>query len=273
MSHFVVEHGGRRFSGDLQDALSLAIPLDFTGPQPNHFGAPPATANALTDGNWVGDVRVGGTVNCEQIALVPHCNGTHTECVGHLTTDRVPVHGVLKGGLYLTQLITVRPVRRADTRDEVDIAARSDEWVICADAIETALLRLPGSAEALAVRTLPNDGEKLTHVYTGEAPAPFFTRTAAERIVARGIQHLVVDLPSIDRAHDAGRMDAHRTFWGLPAGGCRYEQATRPYATITELAWIAPTIGDGWYLLDLQIPAFLSDAAPCRPLLYPLRAT
>ena len=42
-------------------------------------------------------------------------------------------------------------------------------------------------------------------------------------------------------------------------------------ATITELCWIAPTIKDGWYLLDLQLPAFMSDAAPSRPLLYPAR--
>jgi arylformamidase len=273
MSPFVVEHDGRRFNGDFRDPLSLAMPLDFDGPQPNHFGAPRAVAKALAEDRWVGDVRLGGTVNCEQLALVPHCNGTHTECVGHLTTDRVPVHEVLKGGLYVTQLITVSPVRRADTEDEVDLAASADEPVICAAVIETALKRLPGAAEALVIRTLPNDDAKLTRVYAGEAPAPFLTRTAAERIVARGIQHLVVDLPSIDRAHDAGRMGAHRTFWGLPPGECRFAQATRPYATITELAWIAPTIRDGWYLLDLQIPAFLSDAAPSRPLLYPVTAT
>ena len=36
-------------------------------------------------------------------------------------------------------------------------------------------------------------------------------------------------------------------------------------------ATMAQTIRDGWYLLDLQIPAFLSDAAPSRPILYPVR--
>jgi hypothetical protein len=54
----------------------------------------------------------------------------------------------------------------------------------------------------------------------------------------------------------------------LAAGSRRARDAKRPQASITELAWIAAAIPDGHYLLDLQIPAFLSDAAPSRPLLY-----
>ena len=89
--------------------------------------------------------------------------------------------------------------------------------------------------------------------------------------MAQGVAHLVVDLPSIDRSQDGGRLAAHRTFWGLPADSRHAAAALRPHATITELAWIAPTVHDGWYLLDLQVPAFLSDAAPSRPLLYRAR--
>jgi arylformamidase len=103
------------------------------------------------------------------------------------------------------------------------------------------------------------------------APAPYLTPEAAQLLVARDVRHLVVDLPSIDRAQDRGRLVAHRTFWGLPAGARRAHDACRRDATITELAWIAPTVRDGWYLLDLQLPAFMSDAAPSRPLLYPVR--
>ena len=81
-------------------------------------------------------------------------------------------------------------------------------------------------------------------------------------------EQLVLDLPSADRAADGGRLTAHRTFFGLPPGSRRASEAQRPGASITELAYIAPGIADGLYLLDLQIPAFLTDAAPCRPLLY-----
>ena len=42
-------------------------------------------------------------------------------------------------------------------------------------------------------------------------------------------------------------------------------------ALVTELAYVPDSVADGLYLLDLQVPAFGADAAPSRPVLYPLR--
>jgi hypothetical protein len=271
MTEVVLEREGRRFGADLGDPLSIAIPLDFDGAQPNHFGAPRAHAAALTHGRWIGEVLAGGSVNCAAVSMVPHCNGTHTECVGHITEDRVAIHDVLRGGLQLARVVTVTPQRRSETSDQVDPSADPDEWVITAQALGSALERWPGRSTALVVRTLPNDLGKLNKRYEGPAPAPYWTSEAAERLVLDDIEHIVTDLPSLDRAQDAGRLLAHRIFWGLDAPSRRAGDARRAHCTITELAWIAPTIRDGWYLLDLQMPAFISDAAPCRPLLYPLR--
>ena len=36
------------------------------------------------------------------------------------------------------------------------------------------------------------------------------------------------------------------------------------------MIYVPDCISDGSYLLNLQIPAFLSDAAPSRPILYAL---
>jgi arylformamidase len=47
-------------------------------------------------------------------------------------------------------------------------------------------------------------------------------------------------------------------------------QATRPNATVTELAFIDDSIADGQYLLNLQVAPFVADAAPSRPILLPL---
>jgi hypothetical protein len=44
--------------------------------------------------------------------------------------------------------------------------------------------------------------------------------------------------------------------------------ATRPAATITELAFVPDSVADGAYLLELQVPALSGDAVPSRPLLY-----
>ena len=81
----------------------------------------------------------------------------------------------------------------------------------------------------------------------------------------------MLDLPSADRAADGGRLTAHRIFFGLSAGSRRAAEARRPQASITELASVPAVVPDGYYLLDLQIPAFKADAAPSRPLLYPVQ--
>ncbi len=272
MTEVVLERAGQRYVADLGDPLPIAIPLDFDGAQPNHFDAPRARAAPLTHGHWVGDVLAGGTVNCAALALVPHCNGTHTECVGHITQDRVSVTSILRGGMHLARVVTVKPTRVDRTDETTDPLSARDEWVITAATLQSALDQLPGTSTGLILRTLPNDVHKLNRTYEGSAPAPYLTLEAAQLLAAEGIDHLVCDLPSLDRAHDEGRLQAHRAFWGLPAPSRRSDDARRGHATITELAWIAPTIRDGWYLLDLQMPAFVTDAAPSRPLLYPLRA-
>jgi hypothetical protein len=52
----------------------------------------------------------------------------------------------------------------------------------------------------------------------------------------------------------------------LPLG----DRAGGGQRTITELALIPQSAPDGLYLLDLQVPRMLCDAAPSRPLLFPL---
>ena len=119
------------------------------------------------------------------------------------------------------------------------------------------------------IRTLPNTPDKRVRDYTGQTP-PYLTQEAAQWLVERGIMHLVVDLPSIDRAHDEGRLTAHRIFFGLPPAVTQLAAATRATATVTELAYIPESVADGPYLLELQVPALGGDAVPSRPLLYRL---
>jgi hypothetical protein len=89
-------------------------------------------------------------------------------------------------------------------------------------------------------------------------------------IVARDVASLVVDLPSLDRADDGGTLAAHRVFWGLPPGARDARQAQRGRALVTELAYVPESAPDGLYLLELHVPAFGADAAPSRPVLYPV---
>lgn len=265
------EADGRALLADFSKPLSIAIPMDFTGPQPSCFGAPRAEARPLQSGDFVGDTRAGGSCNCEVLTLAPHCNGTHTECVGHVTNDRVAVSERLPGGVQLALLVTVLPSIAADVFEDSDPRPRPDDRLVTAAALREACNRYAAPAPAaLIVRT--SIGSDPPHrEYRGPAPAPYLSRQAADWLVAREIESLVLDLPSADRAEDGGLLTAHRIFFGLPPGSRRAADAGRPRATITELAWVDPAIADGLYLLDLQIPPFLADAAPSRPLLYAVR--
>jgi kynurenine formamidase len=183
------------------------------------------------------------------ITLIPHCNGTHTECVGHLTAERLDAHRVAPKGLIPAVLITVDPTDA--TQESTDPKPQPGDKLVTRMALERNWPR-DYQPEAVVIRT---------------TESAYLTRDAAEFLVARGIEHLVVDLPSIDRAHDEGRLTAHRVFFGLPHGETA---ATRPQATVTELARIPSEVPDGAYLLEIQVPAIAGDAVPSRPLLYPL---
>jgi kynurenine formamidase len=255
---------------DLSRPIALAIELDFSADQPRHFGAPPANTQPFSVPGFSGSVARGASCNCNVITLIPHCNGTHTECVGHLTTERLDAHREIPPGLVPTLLVTVAPVDTHDTLETTDPAPQPGDKLITRGALERGWPTAPPfQPRALVIRTLPNDVLKCA--YTDRTP-PYLSREAAELLVARAIEHLVVDLPSIDRAHDEGRLTAHRVFFGLPRGSTSLGQASRPRSTITELAFIPDTVADGAYLLEIQVPAIGGDAVPSRPLLYPIES-
>src|SRR5262245_58965856 len=120
MTEMRFEAAGRRYWVDFAKPVSIAIPLDFPGPQPACFGAPRAASHPLRAGDFVGDTRAGGSGNCEVVTLAPHCNGTHTECVGHVTDDGVAVSERLAGGMELALVVTVAPVSAADASEDSD---------------------------------------------------------------------------------------------------------------------------------------------------------
>jgi kynurenine formamidase len=243
-------------------ATSLAMTLDFNGPQPQHFGAPPARSTPVQIGSFEGDVTRGASCNCNSITLIPHCNGTHTESVGHLTTGFRPLHEFVPLWPIPALLLTVDVASAADTTEDSVPAPRQGDRLITRAAL---LRRWPASAQqaprALLLRTTSA---------AQDANPPYLTRQAASEMVQRGIEHLVVDLPSVDRSSDDGKLTAHRIFFGLPAGATDASLATRSHCTITEMAQFPPRLPDGPCALQLQIPAFSGDAVPSRPLHLPL---
>lgn len=231
----------------------LSIPLKFGGSQPNAFGVDAAVAVTL------GDTRDGASVNFDQYTFIPHCNGTHTECVGHITDERISVRDCLKDVVTSALLVSVEPEK-----------VESGDAVISKDVLSIAGVHPPataGGSDSLIVRTLPNDDSKLSQVYDGDNIPPYFTAEAMRYIGECGFKHLLVDLPSIDRIYDEGELENHRIFWHVQPRSRSVGPQTRTDSTITELIYVPNKIEDGSYLLNLQIAPFEADAAPSRPVL------
>ncbi len=249
----VLEIGAERYAVRMDRPLHLAIPLDFHGSQPEAFGLPAARAYVWRAGAFVGDVREGGSCNCEMVTLAPHGVGTHVEGVGHLTDQRLSVHALLRDAIVPATLVTVAPERLP-----------AGGSAITAAQLDTALQGGGSFLKGLVVRTKPNDYSKKNRTWTGTR-APHFTPEAAKLARERGVLHLVTDLPSLDPEADGGKLAAHRAFWDVPAAAPNPLTRDR---TVTELAFIDPAIPDGRYLLNLQIAPFVLDAAPARPILF-----
>lgn len=264
MNTLSLETGGRIWRADATRAADISIPLRFDQPQLQAFGAPGAQSEVFSTGGFVGAVAQGGSCNCRRYHLLPHCNGTHTECVGHITRQAVAVNVLAQCGLLPAQLITVAPIATANTH-------HATNRVISLECLRSRCSAdsLPAGS-ALIVRTLPNTAGKLTRNYdVGSSPA-YFEPAALEWLATLGVAHLLVDVPSVDRMDDGGHLLAHRAFWGLPAGDDDATHAQRPQATITELIYVPDEIVDAHYLLSLQLAPFATDASPSRPLLFPL---
>ncbi len=263
---------GTDYQADLSQGRCIAIGLEFNGAQPNHFGVPVATSQPVAGGDFVGDTQQGGSCNVDVITLTPHCNGTHTESVGHIVDAKPSVHQSLQTILCPVTLISVLPTDAARCHDSYQPGFDPKDKVVTKAQLVSHLQDVPDAQlQALVVRTLPNKVEKKSLVYGDKQQPAYFTRDAMEYIVARGVQHLVVDFPSLDKMYDKGLLTNHHVFWNVTEATHDLDEQTRTEKTVTELAFIDNAIEDGLYLLNLQIAPVELDAAPSRPVLIALQ--
>lgn len=244
-----IKHREQSYSADLHQPLDISIPLRDGMNNPNCFYAPYPEMSPVRSGEFIGSTAEGGLVNFFNIKMNPHGNGTHTECVGHIAKEHYAIHDHLQQFHFIAKLVSLYP-RRLDNGDRI---------------IDLALIREvlhPGEAEAIIIRTLPNEDWKLTHSYSGTNP-PYLHEDAVRYLVDCGIQHLLVDLPSVDREEDEGKLLAHRAFW-------KYPDNVRKKCTISELIYVHNEIKDGLFLLNLQITSLKLDVSPSKPVLYSL---
>jgi kynurenine formamidase len=184
----------------------------------------------------------------------PHAHGTHTETLGHISRELVSIENALTRYWWIASLITLTPHLCTEAKDTV----QAGDSIITLEQLQQALSgEVP---EALIIRTIPNSDEKKSRLYSN-TNFTYMHPDAAAWLAAQGVQHLLVDMPSIDREEDQGKLLAHHAFWNYPA-------APRMHATITEMVFVDDAVDDGLYMLNLQVASFRNDAAPSRPVLY-----
>ena len=235
------------YSADLNQPLSLALGFGPGMENPNAFHINPATIVPIRVGDFVGSVNEGGSANCEVITFCAHGNGTHTESLGHISSDRLEAYKSLKKHHFTAQVITVA------------LTPSEEGMCISRQSIDELLLH---PTEAIVIRTLPNNSPKRNEIWSGNNP-PFVSLEAMQALVEAGFEHLLLDLPSVDPEQDEGRLSAHRIWW-------QYPENPRIHSSITEMIYVDNSIPDGLYLLNLQVPKIGSDAAPSQPVLYAL---
>jgi kynurenine formamidase len=258
----------------LDRGVSLAIPVDFAAAGPRHFGAPAPGSRPYSVGDFTGSVATGASCNCATLTLIPHCQMTHTESVAHLTREPGDAWRVVPRGLLPAVVVSVSPEPARESSESTDPQPWGTDTLITRRRLRAAWPMARPSAQqfepvAAIIRTLPNDTGKRTRDYSDAVPA-YLTREAVEWLVEKRIEHLVLDLPSLDRTHDEGHLVGHRLFFGLPPGSSARGDAARSRATITELAFIPDEVPDGPCMLSLAVPAIGGDAVPSQPIVYPL---
>ena len=248
--------------------VDISIPLIFDGAQPNVYGVATATGTACRTGTLVGDTREGGSCNFEEYRLIPHCNGTHTECVGHITEERISVRQCLEDVLMSALLISVAPIEAVSCGESYASRFDTTDRMLSASDLHRAIGDM--RADALIIRTLPNAEEKLKASYA-DSTVPFLSNDAMKLINESDFKHLLVDLPSIDRLSDEGKLSNHRIFWGMELGTTSRPSVEFCKKTVTEFIFVPNYLEDGLYELNLQIAPFETDASPSRPLLRSLK--
>jgi kynurenine formamidase len=241
-----IQYNSRKLQIDLSQPLDISIPLVSSKNNVNAWYVDEPKIEPVKDGEWIASVKEGACINFNNIHFNPHAHGTHTECVGHITETVHSINQNLKTFFFLAEVITVAPEN--DKKDKI----------ISKKQLQFALGNK--KRDAVILRTIPNTKSKLSRQYSN-TNWPYLKEDAVKLLVDKGIKHLLIDLPSIDKEKDECELLGHNAFWNT-SGKLRLD------ATITELIYVSNQIEDGEYFLNLQIAPFENDAAPSKPILY-----
>lgn len=199
-------------------------------------------------GDWKGSVELGGNMNFFSIDFNPHAHCTHTETAGHISHKRHSINQHFKAP-YTLALVLYPKV----TNGRVSLKRFMKAWL---EAKEY------GGTDGIKSVIIKTDcgNANLQRNYS-QTNWPYLDAEIGTFIRNEGIDHILIDQPSVDQEEDGGALACHKSFWGP-------SPESTLHRTITELAHIPDHVQPGNYLLHLQVAPIENDAAPSRPLLY-----
>ena len=229
----------------------------------NAFGLPGVDEKGFRAGEFVGSIDEGGYLNCKVLTIAPHGMGTHTESIRHIVADGPAICDIVPLAPFKVHLVTISPVLLGTTSESYSVGHAED--LVLSEGALGPLLSQSTEVEGLVVRTSV-DANKLVTNYTGTNP-PYFT-TEAMRLISARFEHLLVDLPSVDREADDGLLLNHRAFWKVPTGSTSLSSINTSRRSITEMIYVPSQLEDGEYWCFIAVPNIDTDALPSRVLLW-----
>lgn len=243
----VIEYEDQKYQIDFAKPMDISLALRGDEKNIRAWYVDSPKIEPVRYGEKIFEVRHGAPVNFRNVFFNPHGHGTHTECVGHIAKTNISLNDCLNEFFMPAILISVNPEKQ-----------KNGDRIITAAQIEKELRNQ--TAPAIIIRTLPNQRSKISKHYSGSNPA-YLHHEAAAFIRDKDFRHLLIDLPSVDREEDGGKLLAHHAFWNHP-------KKTRKKCTITELIYVPDSVKDGFYFLNLIPASFQNDAAPVRAVMY-----
>jgi len=189
-----IETNSKKYKINLSKPLDISIPLKASKQNVNAWYLNEPIIEPVKVKNWIASVKEGASVNFNNIEFNPHAHGTHTECVGHITEEFYSINKSLKQFFFLAEVITVAPEKL------------NDDFVISKKQLQFVLGNK--KRDAVIIRTIPNTNEKLSKQYSNTNP-PFLLEEAAIYLREKDVKHLLIDLPSVDKEKDEGKLLAH----------------------------------------------------------------
>ena len=245
-----ITHKKQTFSVDLSQPIDISIPLKADKSNITAWYVDVPKFEPVMGDGFIGDVNKGGAVNFRNIFFNPHGNGTHTECVGHISKESYTINQCLTNFFFLANVVSIIPEQQGED-NIISLEQIKDVWK-------------NNGAKAIVIRTLPNDSSKLIMQYSNTNPA-FMDYEAVQFLIEAGVEHLLIDTPSVDKEEDGGELKSHHVFW-------EYPKNTQKQRTITELIFVPNHVSDGVYFLNIQIASFENDASPSKPILFEINS-